>query len=355
MRILDDQGRLFGKINMIDAGVVVVVAVLIPIAYGAYLLFRAPAARITAIEPARAPEGLSQITIRGENLRPYLRVGVGNQEFALLFENAALAVLPLPRLGPGSYDIVLYDESQELDRLPGALVIEGTPTIAVEPAVGSEVESAQLVVAGSFQGLEPSAAKGVSATLATGPKNQTVTVLGFRPPEESLSQLESSVTITSGTYQVRAVLRIRCVPVQNECRFQGVAVRPGAALPMKFDGRAANFTVAEIHSVRARPLRLTVRTIITEELATMLAVSQQVEDDRFPALDALRPSLESIRAQSNLPDARQQVVAVLRVPAVRTQDGWLHQANVLQVGGEFSFERPTYRMFGTITSIEVAR
>ncbi len=340
---------------MIDAAVVVVVAVLIPLAYGAYLLFRPPPVRIAAIEPARAPEGLSQITIRGENLRPYMRVGVGNQEFALLFENAAVGVLPLPPLTPGSYDVVLYDESQELHRLPGALVIEGPPESTVQPHIKPGHGFAELVVAGAFRGLEAPAANAVAAELATMRRNQApAAVLGFGRPEESLSQLEPSVTIASGTFQVRAVLRVRCAPVQNECRFQGVAVRTGAALPVQFEGDAASFTVDEVHPVRTRRLRLTVRTIITEELATVLASPEKGEDDRFPALDVLRPSLQSIRRETPMSDSRQLVIAVFRVPAVLTQVGWLHQGKLLQVGGNFSVERPAYRLDGTITSIAVA-
>ena len=39
MPVLDERGRLFGKINLIDAVVVVLALGLIPLAYGAFCFF----------------------------------------------------------------------------------------------------------------------------------------------------------------------------------------------------------------------------------------------------------------------------------------------------------------------------
>ena len=42
MAIVDDRGRLGGKVNLIDAVVAFLILILIPVAFGAYLLFRTP-------------------------------------------------------------------------------------------------------------------------------------------------------------------------------------------------------------------------------------------------------------------------------------------------------------------------
>ena len=42
MPIVDERGRVAGRINLIDAVAAVVIVVLVPVAYGAYLLFRTP-------------------------------------------------------------------------------------------------------------------------------------------------------------------------------------------------------------------------------------------------------------------------------------------------------------------------
>jgi hypothetical protein len=38
--VLDDRGRLFGRVNLVDALVVGFIVLLIPVAYGTWLLFR---------------------------------------------------------------------------------------------------------------------------------------------------------------------------------------------------------------------------------------------------------------------------------------------------------------------------
>ena len=57
MTIVDERGRLFGRFNLIDAAVVLVVVVLVPLVYAAYLLFRPPAMKILSVNPARIEQG----------------------------------------------------------------------------------------------------------------------------------------------------------------------------------------------------------------------------------------------------------------------------------------------------------
>ena len=45
MSVIDEQGRLFGRVNLIDAFVVLFVLGLIPMAYGTALLFQPAAAQ----------------------------------------------------------------------------------------------------------------------------------------------------------------------------------------------------------------------------------------------------------------------------------------------------------------------
>ena len=40
MSVVDKNGRLFGSFNLVDAGVVLFIALLIPIGYATFLLFR---------------------------------------------------------------------------------------------------------------------------------------------------------------------------------------------------------------------------------------------------------------------------------------------------------------------------
>ena len=71
MTVIDERGRVFGRINLIDAAAALFVFVLIPVAYGAYLLFRTPPAKLTSVAPNSVYYGPNQrVQIQGVNLRP---------------------------------------------------------------------------------------------------------------------------------------------------------------------------------------------------------------------------------------------------------------------------------------------
>src|SRR5206468_8847710 len=57
MAIVDDRGRVAGRVNLIDALAAVFILVLIPLVYGAYLLFRTPAAKLVRVSPATVYQG----------------------------------------------------------------------------------------------------------------------------------------------------------------------------------------------------------------------------------------------------------------------------------------------------------
>ena len=52
MTLLDDRGRVAGRVNLVDAVAAIVILVLIPVAYGAYLLFRTPPPKMLSVSPA---------------------------------------------------------------------------------------------------------------------------------------------------------------------------------------------------------------------------------------------------------------------------------------------------------------
>jgi len=51
MALVEDRGRAFGRFNPVDVFMFALVVVMIPIAYGAYALFRTPPAKLSGIEP----------------------------------------------------------------------------------------------------------------------------------------------------------------------------------------------------------------------------------------------------------------------------------------------------------------
>src|ERR1044071_1269198 len=104
MAVVDERGRLGGKVNLIDAVIAVVILGLIPLAFGAYLLFRAPTPKLLSITPSTLYQGQNlRVTITGENLRPYLRVTFdGIQGLSFLIGNTTFALVDLPDLKAGT-------------------------------------------------------------------------------------------------------------------------------------------------------------------------------------------------------------------------------------------------------------
>jgi hypothetical protein len=125
MRLVDDHGRLFGRVNIIDAVVLLLIGVLVPLAFGAFVLFRQPVPRIRTISPNSIGEQReTTVQVTGEHLRAFLEARVNNiPAAAFLIQSTTNAEIKLPPLAAGSYDLVLRDEGTELVRVPGALTV----------------------------------------------------------------------------------------------------------------------------------------------------------------------------------------------------------------------------------------
>ena len=141
MSIVDQRGRLFGRINLIDLGVLLFVAGLIPIGYGAYVLFHTPPPRLTRVVPntvvfSRGVELSVQVT--GADLRPFLRAKLNAFDaHAFAITTPQLAEVRFSDVPPGIYDVILFDERQEVARLPSGLTILPPPVQVVGWFVGA--------------------------------------------------------------------------------------------------------------------------------------------------------------------------------------------------------------------------
>ena len=140
--MIDENGRIFGKVNLIDLFVVSALVGLIPLIYGAFLLFRTPDPQLQSVTPSQLVlEETRTIRIIGANLRTNLRVrlGTANTE-AFLVESQTAAEVRLPGdLLPGTYDVVLLDQEIELGRLPDALSIEALQQPNIDSLVTNRV------------------------------------------------------------------------------------------------------------------------------------------------------------------------------------------------------------------------
>src|SRR2546422_10266125 len=100
MTLVDDRGRVGGRLNLVDAVAAIVVLVLIPVAYGAYLLFRTPPATLSSIYPTKLYQGRNlRIVVNGTNLRPFMRVSLNDiQARTFLLGSTKYVEVDLPEL-----------------------------------------------------------------------------------------------------------------------------------------------------------------------------------------------------------------------------------------------------------------
>jgi len=85
----------------------------------------AAADRFLSVSPVRLFEGTTKrLEIDGANLRPFLRVSLNSTPAkSFLIGSTKYALVDLPDLKPGEYDVVLFDAVREVARLPKALTV----------------------------------------------------------------------------------------------------------------------------------------------------------------------------------------------------------------------------------------
>ena len=236
--MIDDRGRVFGKVNLIDALVGVFVVLLIPLAYGTALLFRVPPPKITSIEPTQVVAH-STVTLRvtGEDLQPFLQASIGPGVSPLAVESPTVGRISLPDLAAGTYDVALYDQARELVRVPGVLTVVAPPAPTAPSIVRIDLQ-----VVGAFVGLSSTVAGqiGLGATFPAGDDDALVAeVLALQAPEPWMRRVRVSPTAfveweVPGEQRLPAIVRLRCavVIVDDYCWVGDEGVAPGATLTL---------------------------------------------------------------------------------------------------------------------------
>jgi hypothetical protein len=259
MTIVDDRGRVGGRFNLIDVIAAIAILLLLPVAFGAYLLFRTPPAKLRSIEPVSLHQGPNlRIVVSGTNLRPFMRVSfnaVQGRDF--MIAAPTWAQVDLPDLPAGVYDIGLFDNGQLLDRLPKALtILSAAPTPTVE-----------LMVSGSFTGLGTAAVQQIRPGLpfpAGGEPNAVVVSVGA--PEPAHVRLHAGAPVIEigvpGQSAVPAVLRVKCYLVPDaehgglRCMMSGpvqaATVAPDSVLTLAAPQGWVNFQITDVKPTPAR-------------------------------------------------------------------------------------------------------
>jgi hypothetical protein len=368
MSLVDDRGRVAGRINLIDALAVALVVLLLPVAYGAYLLFRTPAAKLLTVEPAKLYQGPNlRVTVNGENLRPFMRVSFDTiQGRTFLIGSTKSAQVDLPDLPPGAYDVVLYDYMQEIARIPKAVTI-----LPLAPNANLEMQ-----VAGAFTGLSDDIARQLKVGLKFPPSGDPaaeIVALGPRRPVD-MRMRAGEVTLNlgiPGQFELPATLKVKCFAQSNadgtvHCAMSGpqaaATIAPDSFLTLAGPAGWLNFQINEVHlastpsTVNAR-----VRLVATAEILAKLKAGDTDTSPKALALGhaAVIVSLGAARAVSTadagphppIGGGARVVDAVIRVPIERTSTGWRYKDRPLRAGEPFSFETAEYTVNGEVSDV----
>ena len=354
MPLIDDRGRVFGKINLIDLAVLAFVLLLVPLGYGAYRLFRTPPPQLLSVAPNPLPftKGEQRVRIRGENLRPFLRAQIGRTDAKnFLIESPDAAEVVFNEMPPGTYDLALFDPSEQIAFLANALTISPPPLPPVQ-------------FVGRFAAGEAAAALTPGTALNVGEK-RAAEIVEIKP--------------APGGGRT-ATLRGACEGTTSPCVLAGTAMEPGKAVALRAPGRnePIAFTLDEIR-MDASWLDVHVRLFGIAEVFDLMRVG---DVDRFNegvapkgvtngatvrSLDAPQaadgvltlnvfqglvdsaPFGANVTASSRMPLKTRS--AVLRIPLQREDKAWKYRTEIIRPGGALAFETADYFVRGVIVRV----
>jgi hypothetical protein len=366
MTLVDDQGRLFGRWNVVDALVGIVLLGLIPLLYGGYALFRPQSASLVSIEPARIQSpGDVDVTIHGNNLRPYMRVSFdGVQGRSYLFGDTTKAVVRAAELPPGVYDVILYDNAQERARLPKAFEVMAAPAART-----------QLDVIGSFTAISEALASQLKPDLEIAGFGRIISI-GKRRPSTTHTTVAAGETLSvpsASAVNVPALIRATCTLVQRGgsavCMALENSLMRGIVLTVPLAGANAMFQIDQVRDAAA-PASVEVRARLAGERAVVERVQRGdrdiQQDNEFATGGEIISASAVARAASSIivsaqtfPGATPSITVgdlatvevILRLPAQQTVEGWSYRGQTLTAGRSFVFRGPSYEVSGTVLSV----
>lgn len=343
MPIVDENGRLFGRLNLLDAVIGVLLLGLIPLAYGSYVLFRTQPPTLTRVEPSTlsiAP--IIRLKVFGENFRPYMRVYLdAHQGQAFLFIDTTQAEVDLRDVPPGVYDVVLYDVAQEQARLPKAVTV-----------IPSQLPEAQLVVVGMFGNLTSDQSRQVAAGMAI-PGLGVVEAVGRPVPQVT------RVFVRPGMVEVPipnarmmpARLRLGCyvrsAQGQPECVGGAVSIQPSTLMYLPTPLGTLPFQIDQVRGLQPiESVEVTVRFMGPPGVVGEIKKGDLDVGEVRNELAAGAVVADARTSGANTRDVR------LVVPAQRGATSWTYGMDPLRLGSPFRLRTSRYEVQGSVIALD---
>ena len=345
---IDAEGRFMGRWNLFDVVVALFVVALVPLGYGAYALFRTPTPRLTAVEPAQLAIGRNaRVTIKGENLRPYLRVSFGNnQGRTFQFVDSSEAVVELNDMPPGTYDVVLYDYGQERSRIPGAFTVLAT---------AASVPQTHALVFGRFINLKQDDVVRVLKGMAV-PAGEVLELGTPRPSTPRVFSAGVPIELpASDLKDVPALVRASCVIRTTdgfpECMGASHALRPNyiESIPLA-DRQPLSFQIDDVRG--EQPIVTLTASVRFSGPAVAVTKLRAGDLDLTMLQNPLALGAKVIDAQpAQGAGAILQRDTTVAIRAQRTSAGWQFLGGPIREGGGLVLRTPDYEVSGTVISL----
>ena len=349
MAIVDERGRLLGRLNLLDAVLLVLLFGLIPLGYAAYALFREQPPRLVSVTPDtldQAPDLM--VTVRGENLRPYMRVSAGALQAAEFYYRSPTEVeVPLKGLPAGTYDIVLYDQAQERSRLPNALTVRPSP-----------LPPTQIVAVGSFGNLDAAGAAKLTAGLDL-PGIGKIIAVG--EPARDLTQVFSGGLVgvpLPNALRLPAVVQFNCYIRTDQgrphCTVDNASITPPNLLMVSTPLGRTPFQVQQVRS--PHPLEpVPVRVRLTGQ-PSVLSLIREGDIDLGGTTNELAALARVTRVSGvrRINDNAAEVDVDLLAQLQRVDGGWLYNSATLRAGSAVVLRTSRYEAAGTVIDLPSA-
>ena len=396
--MIDDRGRLFGRLNLVDAGIVVFIAAAVAGLLVAYQVFRLPRGpEIASVEPATQPAAKgARVRVRGRDFLPFQRVFVQRtgvaaglvheheqpaDEYTLvnqtqaqwLVESPSLAEVQLPDgMGAGTYDLLFFNETRQLAIVGAAFTLTSTAPPPVRPP------TALLRLEGAFTRLLAADASPLvpGTRLISDRPGEFMEIVSVDRPQPDVTRLSAGRDFVpaalDGRVQVPATVRVRCTVAGSSCRIGDAALATDEAVTVRLGQRLFRFDVSAVASEiadAAGDADVTVRFVLRSAEAAQMqagdadaAGADVVRQSRHAATlasiasraDVTRRTFSTVDGKSQwIEEPAVRVDAVLRVPVTRIDGVWFYKGQALKSGGAIAFETPIYKTRAWVLNVAV--
>jgi hypothetical protein len=347
MAMIDERGQLFGRWNVLDLALLVLIVGLIPLGYASYLLFREQPPRLLSVTPNSFEQADEfRLTIKGENLRPYMRLSIGayqGREFS--FKGTQEAEVPFAFVPQGVYDVVLYDQAQERFRLPNAVTI--TP---------SGLPSTEVVAIGAFGNLDAAGASKLTPGTELAGAGR---ILSVGQPAPDVTKVFAGAALVGvpipNALRLPAAVLFKCYLRSQQgtpyCVINETTVAPPAILKLSTPLGTTPFQVERVRS--PQPLQPTAIDIRLTAGASLLSLVKPGDVDLAGTANelALLSRVDRVGSVRVLSPSAAEVEVRLIAQLQKTDEGWLYNSLPLRVGSPFTLRTSHYEVSGMVIGL----